>query len=255
MDDARLVRGLQAGDDLFRDGNGPWNGQPSFALQNSREVVALDVRHRDVLDAVDLAEIVDAHDVLVRHLARQQQLALEAPLEIARGLRVRRDLRPDDLQGDRDAELVVPCLIDGAHSARAEQTDEVVPGSERGPRLKRARRGLVPWRSAGRSVTGSGARARLSAAASRRLGRRTVTCTVAITSREARDRAAGHRPQRGHGVARENGDTSGDRPSAPGANGTAGRDFRAAERAGHMETLEWKGNYMPAVGGRPSKTA
>ena len=41
-----------------------------------------DVRHRDVLDAVDLAEVVDADDVLVRDLAREQQFALEAPLEL-----------------------------------------------------------------------------------------------------------------------------------------------------------------------------
>ena len=43
--------------------------------------MALDVRHGDVLDAVELADVVDAHDVLVRHLAREQELLLEAPFE------------------------------------------------------------------------------------------------------------------------------------------------------------------------------
>ena len=46
------------------------------------EIGAVDVRHRDVLDAVDLAEVVNADDVLVRDLAREQQLALEAPLDL-----------------------------------------------------------------------------------------------------------------------------------------------------------------------------
>ena len=60
--------------------------QPAFLLQQRREVRALDVRHRDVRDAVDLAEIVDADDVLVRDLAREQQLALEPALECLRRL-------------------------------------------------------------------------------------------------------------------------------------------------------------------------
>ena len=47
----------------------------------------VDVRHRDVLDAVDLAEVVNADDVLVRDLAGEQQLALEAPLDFGRGMR------------------------------------------------------------------------------------------------------------------------------------------------------------------------
>ena len=50
-------------------------------LDSGREVGAVDVRHRDVLDAVDLAEVVNADDVLVRDLAGQQQFALEAALD------------------------------------------------------------------------------------------------------------------------------------------------------------------------------
>ena len=59
-------------------------GSVPSCLEDGREVRALDVRHRDVLDAVDLAEVVNADDVLVRDLAREQQLALEAPLDFSR---------------------------------------------------------------------------------------------------------------------------------------------------------------------------
>ena len=54
-----------------------------------RQVRALDVRHRDVLDAVDLADVVNADDVLVGDLAGEQQLALEPSLESSAGGRVR----------------------------------------------------------------------------------------------------------------------------------------------------------------------
>ena len=50
--------------------------------QDLRQRLALDERHRQVLDAVDLAEVVDADDVLVGDLAGQHQLALEALLEL-----------------------------------------------------------------------------------------------------------------------------------------------------------------------------
>ena len=62
--------------------------QPAVALQDRREVRSLHVRHRDVRDAVDLAEVVNADDVLVRDLAGEQELALEAALELAGRFRV-----------------------------------------------------------------------------------------------------------------------------------------------------------------------
>ena len=79
-----LCASTRPGDDGARDAQHLRNRQLALALQNRGEVRAVDVRHRDVLDAVDLAEIVNADDVLVRDLARQQQLALEAPLDFGR---------------------------------------------------------------------------------------------------------------------------------------------------------------------------
>ena len=87
MDDAGFVRRLQARGDLpgerhhFRD-------RQALVAQNRRQVRPLDVRHRDVLDAVDLSEVVNADDVLVRDLTRQEQFLLEAPLDVLRGGRI-----------------------------------------------------------------------------------------------------------------------------------------------------------------------
>ena len=104
--------------------------QRSFALDHRREVHALTYRHRDVLDAVDVAEVVDAHDVAVRDLSREQQLALEPALDIARRPRIAGDFRPNNLQRDSHAQLFVPRLVDDAHAAGAELTLDSVARTE-----------------------------------------------------------------------------------------------------------------------------
>ena len=125
MHDAGGVRG----DETRRRPSGqPQHLRESAAVPRAddrREIRAVDVRHRDVLDAVDLAEVVDADDVLVRDLAREQQLALEAALDLLRGVAVAHRFGPDDLQRDDDVELGVPGLIHGAHAADAEQPHDV----------------------------------------------------------------------------------------------------------------------------------
>ena len=60
-------------------------------------------------------------DVLVGDLARQHQLALEARLELLRDRRVGLRAWANHLDRDRDAELVIEGLVDGAHAADAEQ--------------------------------------------------------------------------------------------------------------------------------------
>ena len=82
VDDADFVRRLQAGDDLTRQRDRPFDRQLPLGRQQAREVGAVHERHRDVFDAVDLAEVVDANDVGVRDLSGQHQLALEPPLQL-----------------------------------------------------------------------------------------------------------------------------------------------------------------------------
>jgi hypothetical protein len=119
-----------------RDPQEQRHGDPVLAPEYGREVLAVDERHRDVLDAADLAEVMNPDDVLVGDLPGEQQLALESPFDFSRGLRLGHHFRPDHFDGDRDAKVGVPRLIDRAHAADAERANDVVPGSERLPRLQ-----------------------------------------------------------------------------------------------------------------------
>ena len=65
-------------------------GSRPSRLQDRRQVRPVDVRHRDVLDALDLADVVDPDDVLVGDLTGEQQLPLEPALEVLRHHGVRR---------------------------------------------------------------------------------------------------------------------------------------------------------------------
>ena len=75
-------------------------------------------------------EIVNADHVLVRDLAGEEQLVLEA-LFRSRQRRAAPAVRANHLQRDRDAELRIPGLIDGAHAADAEDPDDVIARAER----------------------------------------------------------------------------------------------------------------------------
>ena len=97
----------------------------------------MDERHRDVLDAVDLAEIVDADDVFVRDLTGEQQFLLEAFFGFSRSAAATR-VGANHFQRDGDAELRVPCLVDRSHAADAEHLDDVVSRAERLSNLERA---------------------------------------------------------------------------------------------------------------------
>ena len=130
MHDPRFVGGREARRHLPGNRDGAILGDPAFLLEQRRQVRSLHVRHRDVRDAVDLAEIVDANHVLVRDLAGQEQLTLEAALAGLGGLGVVGIRRPDDLHGDGDLEHLVPGLIDRTHPADAEQPEDVVTRAE-----------------------------------------------------------------------------------------------------------------------------
>ena len=140
MHDAGFVRGHETGNDLAGDVHRARNRQLSFTRDQPGQIAAVDVRHRDVLDAVDLAEIVNANDVLVRDVPGEQQLALEAALEIARGGGVLQRFGTNHLDRDDDGELFVPGLEHRAHAALTQRANEVIPAAEPHPRLQLRRR-------------------------------------------------------------------------------------------------------------------
>ena len=139
--DAGFVRRHEPGHDVPDDATAP--RAPAACpsrFEHGREIRALEVRHRDVLDAVDLAEIVNADDVLVRDLAGEDQLLLEPALHLPRRIRVARRLGADDFERDPLPELRVPHLVHRAHPANAQHFDDVIAGAER-----LARRASGPW--------------------------------------------------------------------------------------------------------------
>ena len=130
VDDAGIVRLDEAGHDCARDAQHGGHEERPFPLEHRRQVLPVDVRHRDVLDAADLAEIVDADDVLVGHLTSEQQFTLESPLHLGGHARIGHHIRPDHLDRDCDAELGIPGLIDGAHTAHTERANDVITRAE-----------------------------------------------------------------------------------------------------------------------------
>src|SRR5262249_56954078 len=96
VDDAALVAGGQTGTQLAGEGNRAIFGKAADTLEQRREILAVDVLHREGAAAVRLAEVVEAADVLVRHLSRDAQLVVELREAGARG---RDPLRPK-IEGD-----------------------------------------------------------------------------------------------------------------------------------------------------------
>jgi len=74
---APLVRRREAGAQLLRqlDRFVLWN--PSDAAQQRREILAVDVLHREEAAAIRVAQVIETTDVLVRHLSRHAQLVME----------------------------------------------------------------------------------------------------------------------------------------------------------------------------------
>ncbi len=108
----------------------PRNRQRGRFGEDVGEVLAFDVRHRDVLDAVDLSQVVDADDVRMRHLPGEEQLTFEACFDRGGRAGIGDRIRPNDLERERDFELGVPRLVNGPHPANAEQSDDSIPRAE-----------------------------------------------------------------------------------------------------------------------------
>ena len=77
MDDARFVRRQEPVGDLPGDRRTCGNGNLPSRCRTVARSVAFDVRHRDVLDAVDLAEVVNANDVAVSDLPASSSSCLK----------------------------------------------------------------------------------------------------------------------------------------------------------------------------------
>ena len=133
MHDPCGVSGFQRLAELPGDCDAPIDGQSPFPFQLLVQVLALDVSHRDKLDAFDVAQIMDPQDVFVGNLARQQQLLFEA----LHRLRVGHQIGTHQLQRYRAIEIVVVGFVDGTHASLAELRFDAVARTELGARFQR----------------------------------------------------------------------------------------------------------------------
>ena len=162
--DAGFMSRDKSGRNLAGERERPRDGEAPLSLENGRQIRAVHIRHRDVLDAVNLPEVVDADDVLVGDVARQEQFAFEAAFEIAGDGWIGHRLGADHLDGNDNRQLVVPRLVDGAHSANTQLTDEVIPTSETCAGLEGGGRGTLRWRCrhpTSRLISGNDCRSRV----------------------------------------------------------------------------------------------
>ena len=107
-------------------------------LEQLLEVGPLDVAHRDVDEAAEVAGVVDRDDVRVVDRGDRLRLADEPFAELLAAAEVGRE----GLQRRLALEQLVLGLVDEAHAAAAEQPGDPVPGNLR-PRSERAVHALL----------------------------------------------------------------------------------------------------------------
>jgi hypothetical protein len=135
VQDALVVRGGEAGAQLPRDVERLLPRQVADATEQRGERLAVHVLHRQVVQAIGVADVVDAADVGMRHAAREPHLAGEPRRRVLAVAGV----RGQQLERDRLIEPQVVGAIYLAHRAASEQADDAVAAGEdvagREPRL------------------------------------------------------------------------------------------------------------------------
>ena len=129
MQHALVVRRREPGAELARDLDRLVLRKPPDAPQERRQVLAVDVLHREEVPSLDLADVVDAADVRMRDAARVAHLGVEA--FDPGGLR--RQLFRQELQGDRLPEFQIVGAVDLAHASAADEPDDAETLAEDGP--------------------------------------------------------------------------------------------------------------------------
>ncbi len=126
------------------------SGKRPIAPEQRRDVLAVDVLHRQERRAVDLVDVVDAADVRVRHLTCHADFGVE----LRQARRVAIDVGRQKLERDLLSELQIVGAVDLAHAAAADALDDAIAAAEERARLEsavvdRARGGEPSARRAG----------------------------------------------------------------------------------------------------------
>ena len=121
MDDALAMRLVERVGDLDGDLQRLVERERPF-LEARGQRLALEMRHDQVVRAIDAADVVDAADVGMVQRGDRPGLALEACPRIG----IAGDVARQDLDGDRAIEARVAGLVDLAHPAGAERRGDLI---------------------------------------------------------------------------------------------------------------------------------
>src|SRR5271165_3371114 len=148
------MRGCQTSADLVRGLQSLVRRQATYAAQQRRQVLAVDVLHGEKVLPVDLADVVNATDIRVRNLAGIPHLSMKS--RESRGIVLERGRKK--LEGHNIPELEIFSSVNFAHAPAPQQSDDPIPLDEnRARRESPALRGVRSHRS----WCGSGSATRL----------------------------------------------------------------------------------------------
>jgi hypothetical protein len=122
VDDSVVVNGGEPGGDLAGERDRLPRGEPAHRLDEILERLPVDVLHRDVSDAGDLADLVHAADVQVGNLPRE----LNFPFEPLHPRSPGGGLGAEELERHRLVQHPVLRLVDLAHASGADVLDDEV---------------------------------------------------------------------------------------------------------------------------------
>ena len=128
MQDAAVVCRRETGAELACELERLVRWQPADAPQQRREILAVDVLHREEVLAAGFADVVDAAHVRMGDLPREPDFLMEARQPVG----AMRDLLRQELERDGLSELQVFSSIDFAHAAAAQQADDAVAAGQHG---------------------------------------------------------------------------------------------------------------------------
>ena len=126
MQQSAIVRGRQTGADLVRRLQSLVRWQTTYATQQRRQVLAVDVLHGEKVLPVDLTDVVNATDIGVRNLAGIPYLSMK-PCK-SRGVILKRGGKK--LESYDIPELEILRAVDFAHSTAAKQSNDPIPLDE-----------------------------------------------------------------------------------------------------------------------------
>ena len=207
--------------DLARDPERALEGERAVPLQDLAQRSAVDEVHRQESELLVLADVVDADDAAMRDLPGEHELAAEA-LDDGR---VGREVGPQDLQGDRNAELLVERPVHHPHPAQTHQPVQTVASRDQRPRSETPRDVDVRLRRVG----GAGGRPGTITRAGGTLGRQRHPPVALMTGRRV--------------------------PRRPSPTGPGGRDRRGFARADRRRQPLRCRTRRPAAPGAPESAA